>query len=675
MAKALSATQDYYNLRFLSMADHHEGAGLLAYTVSQGQRGEMDYTRQVVLRHTATGVEEIITAGGKSEQNPLIRPDGGAVAFVSDASGQNQLWVCDLHTGQATQLTHMRHGVRSPIWSPKGDRIAFLSPCATGADVSLLQTPLSSEEQARDAKRRAQSPVVIEDYGYKNEDAMGFAQKETTHLWVVDAAGGAAIQLTDGDRDHVMPCWAPDGDSLIFVSNRNRPRQESIGMDLFRVSAAGDIVQLSQDVWIAWYPVAVQPCFTPDGQSIIFGALSPTMAKGMPPTHLYKMPAMGGEAVPLFPEALPCHEASCFIYNCQGLGGFYTTIQPSSCGKYVYFIAGWHGAGNIYRASLEGEPEVVPFIEGQFCFRGLCRPQNGKLVAARGDFEHSIELFEIDEATGVITQITDSNPWLSKKALAPAHALWIDTLDGESRVQGWVIEPQNRQPGGRYPAVLYIHGGPTPFYGYGLTYEYQCLAAAGMAVILCNPRGSGGYGAAHQSMARAFDGGAYHDLLQFTQAAVDAFDWIDGDRLGVCGGSYGGYMTNWMAGHSKRFKAAVSQRSVASFMISYASSDMAGSSKGFESFRDFMEHELKRSPVAYADKIDIPFLILQSTGDMRTPVEGAHQLYTAVKDTHPDLPVRMVLFPKSNHNLVNSGPMPLRVAHYDETIDWLKKFL
>lgn len=658
------------------MADYHRAAGLVAYTLSQGHENCMDYRRQVILKDMATGRESVITAGGESEQNPVFRPDGGAVAFISNAGGENQVWIFCLQTKQVKQLTNMRYGVKSPVWSPQGKKIAFLSPCAPGADVESLQIPLQPGERMALAKKREEEPVVITDYGYKGEEAMGFVQKETTHLWVVDAEGGPALRLSDGDRDHLMPSWSPDGRHIVFCSNRNRPRQESIGMDLFRVPAAGgEISQLSRDVWVAWYPVAIQPCFSPDGKYIVFGALAPGMKKNMPPTHLYKMPADGGEAVSLFPETLPCHDASCFIYNCQGLGGFYTTVQPSSCGEYVYFIAGWHGAGNIYRANLHGDPQVVPFVEGEFAFRGLCRPQQGKMVAARGDFSQSIELFLVDEASRSAAQITHSNPWLKDKALAPAHELWIDTLDGESRVQGWVIEPQDWRPGQTYPAVLYVHGGPTPFYGYGLTYEYQCLAAAGIAVILCNPRGSSGYGMKHQSMQRAFDGSSYYDLLQFTQAAVDTFAWIDGERLGICGGSYGGYMTNWIAAQSQRFKAAVSQRSISNFMISYASSDMAGSSKAFDSFADFMRHEIKRSPVAYADQIDIPFLILHSTGDMRTPVEGAHQLYTAIKDSHPDLPVRMVLFPNSNHNLVNSGPMPLRVAHYKETIEWFKKYL
>lgn len=165
-------------------------------------------------------------------------------------------------------------------------------------------------------------------------------------------------------------------------------------------------------------------------------------------------------------------------------------------------------------------------------------------------------------------------------------------------------------------------------------------------------------------------------MLQYINESIDRFDWIDQQKLGVTGGSYGGYMTNWMTGHSKIFKAAVKQRSIANNLIQYGSSDLSdGGSTSFESFLDFMNEKVKTSPVAYADKIDIPFLILHSTGDMRCPVEQAHQLFVAVKDCHPDLPVRMVLFPDSNHNLLHSDRMDLRIAHYKEMIDWFKQYL
>jgi dipeptidyl aminopeptidase/acylaminoacyl peptidase len=166
-----------------------------------------------------------------------------------------------------------------------------------------------------------------------------------------------------------------------------------------------------------------------------------------------------------------------------------------------------------------------------------------------------------------------------------------------------------------------------------------------------------------------------YDLLQFVDEACKSKNWIDSERIGVTGGSYGGYMTNWIAAHTNRFKVAVTQRSISNFLISYASSDIQGTSLDYDSFTDFMSDKIRKSPVAYADKINIPFLILHSEKDMRCPIEGAHQLFVAIKDTNPDLPTRMVIFPKSNHSLLNTGFMHLRIIHYKEMINWFCKYL
>ena len=256
---------------------------------------------------------------------------------------------------------------------------------------------------------------------------------------------------------------------------------------------------------------------------------------------------------------------------------------------------------------------------------------------------------------------------------ARTEDFFFDTLDGESRVHGFVMPPARREEGKQYPAILYIHGGPHPFYTYGFTAEFQWLASQGYGVLYCNPRGSSGYGPVHQNYARSTDGCAYADLLQFVDECLRRFPWIDETRLGVTGGSYGGYMTNWIASHAKRFRAYITQRSVASDLIGYASSDKQGSSTGFANYEEFMMDALRKSPVSYAENIDRPFLILHGEDDLRCPVEGAHQLFTAVKDTHPDLPVRLVIFPKTPHD--QPGIPVLLKRYYQEMHRWFDTYL
>lgn len=681
--KRKSVLEDYYRIQYVGTPDYCDVKQLLAYTLSRAIEGSDRYKQQIVVKNVSTGEEQIVTAGGDAERNPRFSSDGTKLLFISNATGDDQLYVRDFVRGTTMQLTTMRYGLSDPVWSPSGDQIAFLSACPIGEDEDQLQIPFTAEQKRKRREQLRKRPVVIEDYGYKSEAKMGFADRESTHLWIVDVdgrvadvRGGNAKRLTDGQRDHVMPVWSPDGSYLIFTSNRAQSSKDFIGYDLFKVvPETGEMTQITKDMWIAYYPAAFVPRFTPDGKYVIVGALKPSLEGGMPPTSLFRITPDGEESECIFPDDAPCHEATCFFYNSENYGGIYETAQVSSDGKYVYFISGWHGAADIYRAAIEGTPEIVKMTNGRHHYKQLGLPQNGRMIALKGHFHQTPQVVLIDDETWKETPLTNSNPWFAELDFSEPEEVWIDTLDGESRVQGWVFPPQQAAPGEKYPAIVYIHGGPTPFYGYGLNYEHQAIAGAGFGLIICNFRGSSGYGRKHMDMKKAYDGTAMYDILQFTDEAVRRFPWIDGERLGVTGGSFGGYMTNWIAAHTSRFKAAVTQRSIANKMIQYASSDMAGSSKAFESFQDFMIDQIKSSPVAYADKINIPFLILHGMQDMRCPVEHAHQLFTAIKDTHPDLPVRMVLYPGANHGLTMGGPMRLRLSHYRELIDWFRTYL
>jgi len=676
--KKIPETKDFYKINYISAVDYCGKRNLVAYVKSFADEEKKCYIQQVILKDLNSGKERVITANGYKEENPRFSPDGNKLAFLSNVTGDKQIWIFDLNTGKLSRLTSMRYGASNIVWSPLGDKIAFLSPKPSGESIYLLQKMRDPKELDELKEQRKRQPIVIENFGFKNEKDMGFSTPQSSqHVWIVDINTGATECLTDGDKNHVMPVWFPDGKRLLFVSNRDRANVEYLAQDLYSVDIeTKEIKRITDSIYIAYYPKKIVPKFTPDGKYVIVGGLV-VDSDGYPPVHLYKVCLETGETTKIFNDDAPCEGATRFLYNADSYGEVYDTMQVSSDGEYAYFIAGWHGKGNIYRVNINGEPHVEEFTHGKQNYGSISEVFNGKMICVKCDAKNFYDIWMLDEKTKHETRLTNSNPWLEERLISDMEELWIDTLDGKARVQGWVIKPQLAKEGEKYPAVLYIHGGPTPYYGYALCYEHQCMAGQGIGVILVNPRGSSGYGSEHSNMEQAFDGTAYYDLLQFVDEAVKHFDWIDGNRLGVCGGSYGGYMTNWIASHSKRFKAAATHRSLANELFSYASSDMAGSpgSKSYAAFSDFMIDKLKSSPIIYSENINMPFLILHSINDMRCPVENAHQLFTAIKDLHPDLPVRMVLFPNSNHDLLGEGPMYLRIIHYNENIEWFKKYL
>ena len=570
----------------------------------------------------------------------------------------------DLDQGAVKQLTTFQGPILEPVLSPDGTKVLFVSPHAAGAPAR---------------KAHPDEAVVIEEFGYKF-DGRGFIRPDAhMQVYAANAETGEVVSLTCGDHDWFQANWLPDSRRVVCISAKDRAKDEQLGFDLFLLDAEApdaEPLRISKGYNLVSYPNPTRPVCSPDGKYVYMGAMNPEMdiKKGYPEIYFYRFPTDGGEAKRCFLPDADCFQCVQFPYN-AGCGGGFDKVQRSEDGKQLYFLSGWKGQTRLYRLPLEGDGHAIPVLGGNRVCHGLGKPRDGKMLLACSAPDLPEYYCLLNTADGSVSApvVQSNQKLLEELRFSPAEDFFFRTLDGESEVQGWVMPPQDREDGKKYPTILYVHGGPHPFYTWGFTMEHQCLTARGFGVIFCNPRGSSGYGLTHQNTARAMDGNAYTDCLQFVEEAVRRFDWIDPERLGVTGGSYGGWMTNYLATHSKRFKAYVSQRSVVNDLIGYASSDMQGSSKDYKNFEEFMVNQLKSSPVCYAERVDRPFLILHGMEDYRTPVYGAHQLYTALKDLHPELPVRMVLFPHVGHDQPND-PGQLRI-YFEELAGWFERYL
>ena len=330
----------------------------------------------------------------------------------------------------------------------------------------------------------------------------------------------------------------------------------------------------------------------------------------------------------------------------------------------------------MYKVRLDGvEQEPIPVLTGKYAYNGMSAPRGGEALVTRCETDKPEAYYRLREDSGELELLYQSSQnYLDTTAVSHAEEITFTTLDGESTVHGFILPPQNREPGKKYPAIVYVHGGPHPFVTYGFDLEYQCFAGAGFAVLYCNPRGSSGYGDLHRNLNRAYDGSAYTDIMQFTEEACRKFDFIDPERIGMTGGSYGGYMTNYTATRAKRFKAYITQRSVVNDLIGYASSDMQGSSRDYPTFGEFMVHQVEKSTICGMEKVSAPFLILHGEDDLRCPVEGAHQLFVALKDSHPeDFPIKMILYPHVAHDQPKEKRQ--RAHYYGAMLEWFEKYL
>jgi dipeptidyl aminopeptidase/acylaminoacyl peptidase len=246
-------------------------------------------------------------------------------------------------------------------------------------------------------------------------------------------------------------------------------------------------------------------------------------------------------------------------------------------------------------------------------------------------------------------------------------------------VDGWVLPPANAEPGKRYPAILEIHGGPMSMYGAGFHFEFQWLAAQGYAVIYSNPRGSQGYGKDFCKCIMADWGNKdYADAMVATETAVQRFSFIDSDRLGVAGGSYGGFLVNWIVGHTDRFKAAVTMRSVVNRWSAMGTSDSGYNRVGQFGTENWWEEQnmapyLKQSPILHASKINTPLLIEHQENDLRCPIEQGEQLYTALKVQKK--PVKFVRYPGEFHGMSRNGKPWFRIHRLNMMADWFGQYL
>jgi dipeptidyl aminopeptidase/acylaminoacyl peptidase len=279
-------------------------------------------------------------------------------------------------------------------------------------------------------------------------------------------------------------------------------------------------------------------------------------------------------------------------------------------------------------------------------------------------------------ASGEIRRLTQFNhDWLRSIELGQVETHWIKGPDGDD-LQGWVLKPPGFDPEAKYPSILEIHGGPLTQYGSMFMHEFYYLASQGFVVHFCNPRGGRGYGEAH---AKAIWGGwgtvDYDDVMAWTDF-VAGQPYIDPGRMGVTGGSYGGYMTLWIIGHTQRFRAAVSQRCVSNLISMWGSSDFnyifqealqAGAP--FEDLQKYWD----RSPIKYIGEARTPTLVLHNENDLRCPIEQGEQVYVALKRLGVES--EMVRFPDEFHGLSRTGRTDRRIARLNHILRWFKKYL
>jgi len=574
---------------------------------------------------------------------PRYSPDGRWLAFLragEDDGAKPQIHVMPVAGGEPRRLTDQPLGVERLVWSPDSTRIAFVArvpePGRYGTD--------------EDVPPGKEPPRRITSLQFKL-DNLGYVFDRRPHVFVIDALAEDAepVQVSSGDYDHAEPAWSPDGNSIVFVSARHPDRDYDQLSDLFVAPAAGgDAVQVTRTTLPAG-----RPTFALDGASIWFCA--PSDAEAGRNTGLWTVPADGSEA----PRRITGAER--WDVDNFAAGPLELDVERDA----VRTVALDRGAVHLYRFPADGsEPECL--IGGRRQVQEHVRAGEVTVAIVSDDLSMG-EVVAFREGQEKV--LSDFGARLARSvALRPMVEVNATSPDGYP-VHGWVVKPAGTPP---FPVVLAVHGGPFTQYGYRLFDEAQVYAGAGYAVVLGNPRGASGYGEAH-GRAICFDYGNPDsaDLLALLDAALEDPD-LDGERVGVMGGSYGGFMTTWLVGHTDRFRAAISERACNAFDSFEGSSDI-----GWEFLRVYIGEDPEKvkaqSPLTYADKINTPMLLIHSEDDWRCPIEQAQRLFVALKRRRAE--VEMLIFPSEGHELSRSGLPSHRVARFEAVLDWWQRHL
>lgn len=654
-------SDDLYRFKLVSEPRFSPDGGQVAYVVTTIEREKNDYRSSIYVTTVDGNTTRRLTRADAKDSQPRWSPDGRHLAFLSNRGEKSQIWMLRADGGEAWEVSSLSEGVNRFDWSPDGVSFVAVSKSAEG----------SESEGAKGATDDEKSDVRhITRIRYK-ADGDGFLDFKPRNLWLIPAFGGDAHQLTHSDVDDVDPVWSPSGREIAFVTNRTDDRERNTVSEVWAIAAGGKEERRIVGGDTASFQA---PSWSPDGSRLAVTGNWNAEAGGSVDDDLWIVPAGGGDVQPItsaFDRSVT-DAAMSDIYAAS-------VTQPvwTPDGEALLFLASDQGSTHIYRVSASGG-EVTRLTNRPRRVSAVDISSDGSRIAyISADPTNPGDVFLANSDGSDERQLTFLNrDFLSGVAIAEPEEFRVRSHSDGAEIQGWVVKPPGFNPSKKYPMILQIHGGPHAMYANAFMHEFQLMAARGYVVVYTNPRGSSGYGEAFTRYTHTAWG---EKDMPDQMAAVDwAIEqgYIDENRLGVTGGSYGGYMTLWMIGHSDRFKAAVTQRCVSNLHSFYGTSDI-GFTFGHYEFGgtawERREHFMKYSPISYVQNMTTPLLIVHSEEDYRCPIEQAEQVFISLKKLGRE--VEFVRFPNENHNLSRTGQPKHRIERLEFITGWFDKHL
>ena len=633
---------DLYKLQSVGDVQASPDGVHVAYSVQTSDRPGRPYSR-LWMMSLATGKSWRI--GGDSASGPVWSPDGKLVAF-SGREGERSGLMTAAPDGSALTFVAPIEGTNHPLpssgdrfaWSPDSRQIAFISA-----------TPGPEADANGD-------PMVITRYLYKptaSEGLTRFNDNRRLHIFIADLASKQVRQLTTGDYYEHSIDWSPRADEIVFVANRGPDPDRFFNYDLFAVRVSDAAVRRLTDTKSAEY----RPKWSPDGTRLAFQGTTRDLTSSettMEDTHVWVIDASGAN-----------RREAVRLDNRQG------SPEWSVDGQNLYFTVQERGSSRVYRQAVGGgQPAVMTPGEGSV--GGWSPLRDGRVVYAFAGRTGPAELFIGDSARAASPVTTLNQPLLAARTLGRVEAFTFKSFDG-MEIEAFLTFPTTIVAGSTHPMIVMIHGGPHGQQGPAFNSKAQVYASQGWASLMVNYRGSTGYG---QKLADAIfkdqNGGEAKDVVAGVDAALAKYPWIDRNRLGIEGGSYGGQLTNWIVTQTDRFRAAVPLASISNLVsfnyMAYYHDYLAVEFGSFPHQNGLMDLLWERSPIRYVQKVKTPVMFMHGENDNDVPIAEAEQFYIALRDAGVES--IMVRYPREGHGIRETRHV---VDVIDRSIEWYKR--
>ncbi|MEM0015362.1 MAG: S9 family peptidase [Zestosphaera sp.] len=646
--------EDLSKLVLVSSPSIHPSSKLVAFLTAKINL-EKNMYESAVWMAGVDGCEVYPFTGGPDDFCPQWCPDGRKLSFVSRrglAEGEKgaSIYIASLESREPWRLAYFKGGVTEYGWSPDSRKVAVISKVG---------------EAHEDVKIIDRIPI----WG----NGEGFTYNVRKHVFVVEASSGITHQLTDGDLNVNTMAWSPDGRKVAYAASVEELKPYETRLFVHDIES-GERVELP----MRGYAVSALT-WSPDGERIAFIGRDVERGRGLASHNKVYVYDLDSEELKVLTEGLDRN-----ALNTLGSDARWKSCSPSlkwipdgGRSGHLYFLVSDAGKVALYRVAPEEGLRKHLELDGKSVDSFDVGLDGAVAFTAMGPDEPA-ELY-ISKAGDLVKLTSFNESFVKTFNLTKPQHFTFKASDGVE-IDGWILwPPEEGVGGGKMPWVLYIHGGPKTMYGDGFFFEFHLLAHKGFAVVYTNPRGSDGYSEEFADIRCHFGERDYQDLMEAVDYVLTKYGGrLDPERVGVAGGSYGGFMVNWIVTHTGRFAAAVTQRSISDWVSKfgttdigfYFNADMIGC--GQPPWRNLQAY-LEKSPITHVENARTPTLIIHSMEDYRCWLDQAIELFTALKLRGVE--TRLLLFPNENHELTRSGKPKHRVENLKHITRWFLKHL